>query len=309
MTDVVDRETTFAQRYRLDPPPQLMAVGEVSRDLRVGLWNQLYRLLKKNTSCETIHFMERWEERWVLSARAESFALSFLTMFCRIPEDEADGMDRGPFSAKSRLKEVMLEGEFPKPIALIEWAVNEPLLCDDNEGAVLAMARLFEKLRAPYYLDMSARPYRIFLRASKEAGDAVLESEARLKEMGGYEGALSELRQANEDIRQGNYRAAITHSIHAVESVARVLSPGTKTLEPALKELEKQGLLKHKNLASAFRHLYKFTNDEQGMRHPLLEKGDADVGLAEALFFRTACAGFVDYLAAKAREVGVDGKD
>lgn len=292
-----DRHVPFAQRHGFEDLPEPMKVGEISDDLRRRLWNWFDRLVQA-------HRERDWGTigEYQLGGGMEAFSQRVLGEYQKIPEIE---VDTSPETVRCMLEQIV-KGPFPNPIMLVELAVNDPFLRDSNRGAVEEMAAIFEKSRAPYRLDTSERPYAIFPRASKEASDAVLESEARLKE-GGYEGALSELHQANEDIRQGNYRGAIAHSIHAVESVAKLLVPGTKTLGPALKELEKRGLLKHGDLASAFHHLYKYTSDEPGVRHALLEKGHADVGLAEALFFRTACAGFADYLAAKARDIKPEG--
>ena len=81
-----------------------------------------------------------------------------------------------------------------------------------------------------------------------------------------------------------------------------MLSPeDSRTLTPALSALQRAGVLKHPALRSAFAKLYGYTSDEQGIRHPLLEGGAADVGLEEALFMYGACASFAAYLTEKHR--------
>lgn len=68
----------------------------------------------------------------------------------------------------------------------------------------------------------------------------------------------------------------------------------------ALSKLEaKTGI--HGAPKSGFSSIYGFTSDEQGIRHPLLEKGDANVDEVDALFMLGACAAFVSYLINKAR--------
>ena len=71
---------------------------------------------------------------------------------------------------------------------------------------------------------------------------------------------------------------------------------------PALDSLEKGGLLKHTALKAAFKKLYGYTSDEQGIRHSLLDQDSADVGLDEAMFMFGACASFAAYLAQKHRQ-------
>ena len=53
-----------------------------------------------------------------------------------------------------------------------------------------------------------------------------------------------------------------------------------------------------------FSQRYGYTNDEQGIRHALLDRDAADVGLDEALFMFGACASFAAYLTQKHRQAG-----
>ena len=114
------------------------------------------------------------------------------------------------------------------------------------------------------------------------------------------EGAETHLHQAAEHINAQRFAESIKDSIHAVESVARQIDPeSSQTLNPALNSLEKAGLIRHWALKEAFSKLFKYTNDEQGIRHPLLDKNSPDVGLDEAMFMFGACASFAAYLVNK----------
>ena len=124
------------------------------------------------------------------------------------------------------------------------------------------------------------------------------------------DGASTHLRYAAEHINARKYGDSIADSIHAVESVARVIDPNSsKTLGPALKSLEDAGLLKHGALKQAFDKLYGYTNTEQGIRHALTSQAAADVGLDQAMFMFGACASFAAYLANKHRQAGGQGPD
>lgn len=119
------------------------------------------------------------------------------------------------------------------------------------------------------------------------------------------ESASAHMRQAAEHINARQFADSITDSIHAVESVARIIDPkNNKTLGPALDSLERAGLLKHPALKGAFKQLYGYTSNEQGVRHALIDKDAADVGLDEAVFMFGACACFAAYLSQKHREAG-----
>ena len=121
---------------------------------------------------------------------------------------------------------------------------------------------------------------------------------------GGVTGASVHLRLAAEHINMQQYAASVRDSIHAVESVARLIAPNNAgKLSIALNSLEQTGLLKHAALKQAFSKLYGYTNDEQGIRHPLLDKDSAEVGLDEAMFMFGACASFAAYLVNKRRQM------
>jgi hypothetical protein len=58
-------------------------------------------------------------------------------------------------------------------------------------------------------------------------------------------------------------------------------------------------------MKEGFVKLYGFTSDQNGIRHPLLEKGEANVDETDALFMIGACAAFVSYLINKSRAAGL----
>lgn len=55
-------------------------------------------------------------------------------------------------------------------------------------------------------------------------------------------------------------------------------------------------------MKKGFLALYGFTSDEQGIRHPLLDKNAAQVEETDALLMIEACAAFVSYLINRTRE-------
>jgi hypothetical protein len=74
-------------------------------------------------------------------------------------------------------------------------------------------------------------------------------------------------------------------------------------LKDALGKLEKSVSI-HGGLRSGFLSIYGYTNDEKGIRHPLLDDAQAKVDEADALFMIGACASFVSYIIHKARLAG-----
>ncbi|MCZ7929578.1 AbiJ-NTD4 domain-containing protein [Agrobacterium pusense] len=120
----------------------------------------------------------------------------------------------------------------------------------------------------------------------------------------GMDGARTHLRNSMSSATAGAWADSVRESIHSVESVARTIASGTKTLGPALAVIEsKIGM--HPALKSGFGSIYGFTSDAGGIRHALLDKGDAEVDEADALFMIGACASFVTYLIQKKRAAGL----
>ncbi|HTG07978.1 MAG TPA: hypothetical protein VK635_28520 [Bradyrhizobium sp.] len=117
-----------------------------------------------------------------------------------------------------------------------------------------------------------------------------------------FHGARAHLRNAASHLTAGNFADSVRESIHAVESVSRTLD-ASADLSKALAKLE-QKISIHAAMKKGFTSLYGYASDENGIRHALLEAGEAKVAEADALFMIGACAAFVSYLLNKARTNG-----
>jgi hypothetical protein len=94
-----------------------------------------------------------------------------------------------------------------------------------------------------------------------------------------------------------DYRNSIKESISAVESMAREVSGNPKaTLGDALALLEKTNQL-HPALKRGFSAIYGYTNDENGIRHAMMD--DPQLTVNDAKFFLVSCATFINYLKTK----------
>ena len=82
----------------------------------------------------------------------------------------------------------------------------------------------------------------------------------------GMKGASTHLREAAKHINAQRFADSVRDSIHAVESVACVIAQKENaSLGQALDSLEKANLLKHPALKDAFKKLYGYTSNEQGI--------------------------------------------
>lgn len=94
-----------------------------------------------------------------------------------------------------------------------------------------------------------------------------------------------------------DYRNSIKESISAVESMAKIVADDRNaTLAAALKALEKNGQM-HTALKDGFIKLYGYTNDENGIRHAMLE--EPKLTAADAKYFLMSCTSFANYLKAQ----------
>lgn len=296
MTDERDH-LIFSQRYGYEPLPTPMRLEEISDDLRREIWNAVYRIIRDAIRSDML-----------------GTTTFFDTNFCRFIE-RVWGKFKKISESRVRTKcnevmknfeSVVMHERFNRVLDLLQIMADERKSDDEFTTTI---ATLFERHAAAYRLDMSRRPYLFVPCANKEQGEATRQAIETIRD-GCMEGAVTHLRQAVEHINGGQHADSIADSIHAVESVARVIDPkSNKTLKPALNSLEKAGLLTHPALKDAFNKLYGYTSDEQGIRHALHDKGAADVGLDEAIFMFGACASFAAYLTEKHRKAGEHGSD
>lgn len=94
------------------------------------------------------------------------------------------------------------------------------------------------------------------------------------------------------------YRNSIKESISAVEALCREIT-GENTLGPALKTLEKNGVVIPRYLLSGIEKLYVYTNDPNtGIRHALMDDKEVP-SFEEAKFMLVTCSAFVNYFQGK----------
>lgn len=132
--------------------------------------------------------------------------------------------------------------------------------------------------------------------SSTAEGDAVLQAFSDLA-ANEFNGARKHLENAALLINQAKWADSVRESVHAVESAVRLVE-GSKNVSDALKGLKNKTHI-NPNLARGIEALYNYTSDQSGIRHSLLEEGDAKVDEADALFMFGASASFVSYVIRK----------
>lgn len=102
-----------------------------------------------------------------------------------------------------------------------------------------------------------------------------------------------------------DYPNSIKESISAVESLCNIIvrNPNS-TLGQAIKKLEDAGVELHPALVKGFSNLYGWTNDEDGVRHAMMEMSTVDQD--DARYMLVTCSAFVNYLIAESIKARID---
>ena len=125
-------------------------------------------------------------------------------------------------------------------------------------------------------------------------------------DLAGLDGAREHLQQALNLFGKRpdpDYRNAIKEAISAVESVVKVIN-GKRGggLHDAL-EVVSARIELHPALKAGLDKLYGYTSDEDGVRHPIIEKPTVDE--TDARFMIVTCSAFVNFLISKAETAGL----
>lgn len=137
----------------------------------------------------------------------------------------------------------------------------------------------------------------------------LINSEEEIKEI---ETAInSPLDEMNEHLKKSlhllsnrekpDYRNSIKESISAVEYICRKIT-GESDLGKAIAHLEEKGIKLNVRLKTGISNLYQYTNDKNGIRHPILDMNE-EVNMEEARFMLITCSAFVNYLLEKVNKL------
>ncbi|MBB4406076.1 MULTISPECIES: hypothetical protein [Agrobacterium tumefaciens complex] len=275
------KELTFEQAEGAAPLPSQLALKEVSDALVAKMWQLFHDEIEKTSG------------NWL----SPTWSIILKDHYVDRLQQPVDTFDTRAVYAKAHVKHVMFTTEYVKFFGFIQYVLRHPSCPSSLRHRV---DLILAKNRAAYRVfdGDTIAPF-----ATEEEGATAAKALDALKSAG-MDGARSHLRKAMSELTAGSWAGSIRESIHAVESVARTIAPGANTLGPALTALEKNRVI-HSALKSAFGSIYGFTSDAGGIRHALLEKNDAEVDEADAMFMLGACSAFVTYLIQKKRAAGI----
>jgi hypothetical protein len=279
------KRLTFEQAEGAEPLPSQLKPKEISPRLRARLWLEIYGFLKEGYYYNpdgADQILEPWES-------------IFYSMHVDRDHKPADEFDNDFDTLVDDAKNKIFHGNYVEVFGWIQHVLrsNAP-----NGFAGRIQAALQEGKAA----------YRVVGGNTIAPIGSEAESETIVRAFGDlrareFRGAQQHLRNAAEKLTSSDNASSIRESIHAVESVVRVLEPKGDFAKALAKLDAKIGI--HGALKAGFGSLYGYTSDENGLRHALLDAEAAKVDDTDALFMIGACAAFVSYLINKSRAAGL----
>jgi|HubBroStandDraft_6_1064221.scaffolds.fasta_scaffold122011_2 hypothetical protein len=279
---------TFEQAEGVEPLPSQLKTKVLTPELRALLWEVIYRFL----AASRYRHMDANDE---LTAPWDKI---FYSLHIRRDHAMADEFENDFDALVQKAKKAISSGKYYEVFGWIQFVLRSRP--PDTFARQIQVA--LERGRAAYRVvdTNTIAPF-----GSDAERDGIERAFADLAATE-FHGARKHLREAAEKLTAGQSADSIRESIHAVESIVGVLEP-KGDFAKALGRLEGKAKI-HGALKAGFSSLYGFTSDEKGIRHPLLEKGDANVDESDALFMLGACAAFVSYLINKAKSADILSK-
>lgn len=291
MSNYDSKKLSFSQAQGYEELPMPLKLEEINQKTRTKIWNHLFIAVSVSLDNVTTRqgIISIVKEPWV------NILVSLHVEFLGLPIDEFSS-SRENFIDKYK---TLLCGpgrvlSFNKIFDLLQHIMRSnfcPLEFTD------AIAGIFEEHQLAYRVDKT-QPVTIYPVTTQIEGEALLGALDQLRE-NEFSSAEEHLRRASDFLNQSKYPDSIRESINSVESVARKLDPSSpNSLNKALKALQEKSPL-HPALEKGLQSLYGYTSDEEGIRHPLINDNQANVGIDEAVFMLGACASFSSYLLRK----------
>lgn len=266
----------FSERKGLKTAAQLIQTDDMSDALRNSLWNVL-----------DVFAWRRKQFMWRNSGEPGIDAFSGALWFEYFKEP-IDSRPETPSGILARIREYFFSCAWYEVYDFLEWTLNH--FADDQLRE--ATNEILKRELAGYRFVSG-----VMTDITDEQEISSLEETLKDDELPGVRRHLEASLRLLSNRDSPDYRNSIKESISAVESMARLISGKRRaTLGDALGVLERRTEL-HPALKQGFAKLYGYTNDEDGIRHAMLDEPNLDTN--DAKFFLLSCTSFINYLKSK----------
>lgn len=277
---------SFSERYGYSKSRVIVQREELDDDTRVALWNLFYAYNEKLRSDQS-------------ALRPVTVLSEYLWGdYLQLPLDDCPSVT----SVWSQLKDRVLRGEWYEPFNLLEFLLStQPLARYHAELARTVNIELEKKLTAYRVINDKVVPL-----DSEAEGTAVASAldELQTTLLAGVRHHLSTAIDLLADRAKPDYANSVKESISAVEAILELIT-GEGVLSKALPKLPASGIKVHSAQVEAWKKLYGWTSDEDGVRHSA--KAPPEVGQAMAKYMLVTSSAFVSLLVEEARRANVTG--
>jgi AbiJ-like protein len=273
----------FSHRKGFTPVKVRAQLDDMDQDLRVAIWNALDLIYWRGVHVRRDYFLATTDARMHAS-------LSVLwAIYFKRPNDT---MPTDWRSIHKEIRDYFFACEWYQVYDFIEFIACRWADDRDKELFIIECNAALERETSAYRF-VGGRIAQI---TSHEEIAEVEEAAAASPS----EASAFHIRRGLElltDRKAPDYRNSVKESISAVEAASKVLTGDKKaSLDGALAELKRRiGL--HGALEQAFKKMYGFTSDAEGIRHALMDEPRLE--FEDAKFMLVACSAFVNYLKAK----------
>jgi AbiJ N-terminal domain 4 len=237
------KKLTFAQAEGLEPLPTQLALREISQQFRAALWAELNWIFGRHQGFTT-YGDEILESPW-------SIILEDAHVY---HHHRLDDFPKKYGAVVAHVRDIVERGSWSDLLGWLEYVLKHRL-CPPE------FATRLNEIMADCHL-----AYRVIDGVvicpigSKAEGKTIEQAFADLNESKLY-GARDHLGKAGNELSAGHFAASIRESIHAVESVVRILEPDGN-FGRALSKLENKAEI-HSGLKTGFKSIYGFTSDQK----------------------------------------------
>lgn len=282
---------SFSQRMGIKPVRTVFQKDSMDDSLRTSLWNEL-----------TEHYWPQFKS----SVRTQSTLLSnfphiqsiFEALWTSHLMRPVDEMKIGWRDFFNEFKDYFFSCPWYEIYDIIEFIANFYFDDAENQGFIKCCNSVLSR-------ELSAYRFVGKVIIPSPTDQEIAEIEEAIQTSKKFTQHLDKALEHLADRKSPDYANSIKESISAVEAICRVITgDSTATLGKALESIEKSHKIDmHHNLKDAFKNLYWYTSDAQGIRHGLVGKSDLDV--EDAKFMLIACSAFINYLVVKADKAGI----
>ena len=276
---------TFSQRIGLKPIKNIIQTDSMDLDLRNGLWN-----------CLSLNYWNRISG-WI--SEDKGMGILFKNLWLNLFKETIDTLDDYWHNTFLNIKGRFYHYKWNEVYDFIEFVANNHPSPAINEKFMNNCNEVLKKELSAYRF-VSGNIIKITAEEEIDEINKALKDTLPLKLIHNHlETALKLL----SNRKNPDYRNSIKESISAVEGLCKMIENNPKgTLGKALSKIENKVKL-HKDLKEAFKNLYGYTSDSDGIRHALMEETNLD--FEDAKFMLVSCSAFINYLIVKSSKARI----